>query len=104
MNLIEMFATQRNGKLLNEAQESFQALVKAVSETGVKGRLTVSFDVNPGADEGTVIITDDVIPKMPRPKKASNVWYADENGNIHREDPKHPELPGVVQMSEAASQ
>ena len=103
MNIIETINVQRKGKCIAEAQEKLQELVKKVLATGKKGKLTISLDIQQGADEGTVIIRDDVTVKLPTPDKSSSTFYADADGALHREDPKQREFPTVVEAAEAAT-
>lgn len=102
MNLTDIIATQRKGKCLTEAQDKFQELVKACSETGKKGKFTLTFNII--AADGTVILSDEVATKIPTPNKPSTTFFADDHGALHRDDPRQPEFAAVVKMENAVNQ
>lgn len=103
MNLIEALSHLRKGKLVTDAQEKLHALVKSCSDTGKSGTLTIKIKVG-AAEDSTVALVGTVSVKHPEPSAASTLFYADEEGGLHREDPNQPELPAIAKMSEAASQ
>ena len=94
MNIIEVISAQRKGRCLVEAQQQLQELVKACADTGKKGKLTITLEVIP-AEIGTVVVRDDVTAKLPKPERSSTSFYADEQGALHREDPRQPEFEEV---------
>lgn len=103
MKLLAVIEAQRKGKCLIEAQACLQEMVKSVLDTGRKGSISIRLEIEPGAEPGTVVLRDDVIPKVPKKSKTSSTFYADDSGALHREDPNQPELPGVIQMEKSAS-
>lgn len=94
MNIIEVINAQRKGRCLIEAQEQLQELVKACSDTGKKGKLTITLEIIP-AETGTVVLRDDITTKLPKPERSSTSFFADEQGSLHRDDPKQPEFEEV---------
>ena len=104
MNLIEVISTHRKGKCLTELQEELQSLVQSITKTGKPGAITIKLTFEPGAEEGTIYLSDDVITKTPKATKPSTTYYADDDGSLHREDPRQPEFETVVKMSTAANE
>lgn len=103
MNIIESLNVIRKGKLVVEAQEKLQQLVKACSETGKKGKLVITLNVG-AAEEQTVAITGRVKIDAPEATTSSTMFYTDESGALFREDPRQPELPSITRMDDAVSQ
>lgn len=97
MNIIETLSAQRKGRAIIEAQTKLQDLVKRIVETGKKGSLTIKLEIMPPSD-GALAIKDTITPKMPEAEKSVSLFYADDDGSLHREDPKQPSLPGVIPM------
>lgn len=93
----------RKGKTLLDAQAQLQALVKACSDTGKKGTLTIKLTVG-AAEDSTVVLSDDISSKIPKPTTSSTVFYADEDGALFREDPKQKEFAEITKLDEAAAQ
>lgn len=86
------------GRLHDEASEKLAQLVSAVNETGNKGTLTIVLKVAPmkGMDDGVLQVTDDVKLKAPEGPRSGTLFYADDEGNLHRENPRQQRIPGVV--------
>lgn len=96
-----------NGLGHNLAGEKLHELVAAVRDTGKKGRLTLTLDVT-AMDEDTLVTVLEVAVKCPQPPTKAAVFFADDDGNLTRTDPKQTHLPlrevpgGGVQVDEAA--
>ena len=95
------FLTTHNKGLLNlELTEKMAELVKAVTEHGKPGKLTLTLDVRPWVPnsgkvlDDVLIITDEITVKAPREARASSLWYPDEDGGVHR-NPITPQLAGM---------
>lgn len=94
MNLNEVILAQRKGAFILEAQESLQRIVKAVTETGKKGVLKITLEIEPSTDD-TIVIHDNVTEKMPKPNRLGSTFYPLEDGSLSREDPEQGEFPAV---------
>lgn len=97
MNLLETLGAQRKGKCLVEAQQKLQELVKECLATGKKGKLVITLFLK-AAEDSTIVVSDDVTPTMPKADKSITVFYADEQGALHREDPRQPEFAEVARV------
>lgn len=103
MNILDVIATQRKGRCMTDAQAKLQELVKACASTGKSGKLILTLEVS-AAEDSTVVIKDDVTIKQPKPATGSTIFYADEQGDLHREDPRQPEFPEVAKIENAVNQ
>lgn len=80
----------RRGDLHDELGYAMQELVAACQETGKKGVLTLKLTVEP--DGYVLVIADDYDGKPPKPARASSIFYADDNANLVRNDPRQQSL------------
>lgn len=89
----------RKGSLHTELSEQLAEVTQGVLEHGKAGSITVTINVSPieghRAGDNIVRITDKVTPKVPQPERGSAMFFADEEGNLHRNNPLQDELPGL---------
>lgn len=81
----------RYGQLSDELDDSLQALVQKVDETGKAGELTLKIRVKRGS-AGQVEITDSVNLKLPQPVRETTLAFALPNGALTRSDPRQATL------------
>jgi hypothetical protein len=75
-----------------DLDRQLRELVCKVRETGKKGSLTLTFNVEPrGAD--TVVVSADSKPKLPEDEKFKSIFYVGGAGELLREHPKQEVLP-----------
>lgn len=84
---------QRNGSLHSELSEKLQELVQAVMEHDKGGSLTLVIKIKPAGNGINLVLSDDVQCKPPQPERPVALFYADDDGNLSRRDPRQPELP-----------
>jgi hypothetical protein len=85
---------QRGGGLHGELSDALREVVGAVQEHGKAGAIQVTINVKPGAKgTRTLIVSDDVKTKIPRGERPSAMFFADERGNLSREDPAQTSMP-----------
>lgn len=84
---------QRRGALHGELSDSLAELVAACREHGKPGSLTVTIAVEPNKDGQTVNVTDAVKLKLPEADRGAALFFADDHGNLTRQNPAQPELP-----------
>jgi hypothetical protein len=92
---------QRRGALHGELSEKLQELVLAVEEHRKAGTLTLTLSVKPFGD-GTVAITDKIVVKAPEGERGSGIFFADEDGNLSRDDPRQTRIEDVIAERRAA--
>lgn len=77
------------GAVIDEAAVMLQDIVKAVRERGKKGRLTLTVEVAPmKGDAAALVVSAQATAKPPAGEPTSAVFFADEPGNLLREDPR----------------
>lgn len=83
----------RNGRLVDEATRQFNELVRAVDDTGKTGSLTLTVTIKPekGGGNQKALIAQ-VKTKTPQSELPEAVFFSDEDGNLHRDDPKQQEM------------
>lgn len=92
-----VLAELHGGKVHARLTEQLAALTAAVTATGKKGVLTLQLEVKPlkaGQPEVLQVVAKSVC-KAPEGEDAAptTVFYADETGNLTRDDPRQPQLP-----------
>lgn len=81
---------QNYGALLDELDEGLTELNRHVRELVKSGTLTLTIGVS--TKGARLIISDDVKVKLPKPDKTSQLYYVDDDGVLHTEDPKQERL------------
>lgn len=95
-----------HGALVERLTTAYGDLALAVVETGKPGTLTVTLKIEhlkEASDPNILTITADCTLKLPTEKQVS-ILYADDAGNLTRNDPRRPTLPvrGVSSIGETA--
>ena len=85
----------RFGEAAEELTDKLQELVAAVDNTQKQGELTFKLVLKPGAG-GTIEILDTIKTKIPEPKKGASLFFATVEGNLTMNNPRQPDLPGVL--------
>lgn len=83
----------RKGRVVEEASNALADVVKAIDETGKEGSVTITLKIKPskhGGPEKT--ITAEVKSKKPIADIAPAVFFSDEEGDLHRYDPRQEEM------------
>ena len=77
------------GQVIDEAAVMLQDIVNAVRERGKKGRLTLTVEVAPmKGDAAALVVSAQATAKAPASEPTSAIFYADQPGNLLREDPR----------------
>lgn len=76
------------GRAHDEATRKLQDAVEAVKRTGKAANVTVKLSIHPVKNNDTVVrIEDKVTSSIPEDTRSS-MWFATEEGSLHRNDPK----------------
>jgi hypothetical protein len=86
---------QRQGAAHDELTKALQDVVAGVLDTGKMGTLTLALKVKPSPDGISVLVFDEVKAKVPENDRPASIFYGDDNGNLHRTDPRQTELPNL---------
>lgn len=80
------------GRANDEATKALSQIVEAVKATGKAGKVTVELSVHPVKNNKSIVrIEDKVTSSIPREPRSS-VWFPDDDGALHRNDPNQGEL------------
>jgi hypothetical protein len=77
--------------------------------TGSKGSVTLTLTVSPAQKgRGALVLTHETKVRVPNQKASGSFWFADDNGNLTKKDPRQEEFPGfhqeaVVVVGESAA-
>jgi hypothetical protein len=92
----------RKGRPVEEATMALADVVRAVDETGKDGSVTITLKIKAakhGGPEKTLVC--EVKAKKPIAEIAPAVFFSDEDGDLHRVDPRQEEMPlGEVASSD----
>lgn len=82
-------ADYQRGTLNSELGEKLRDVVAEVTEHGKAGELTLRIKVKPaGANAGgQLTVAADVSTKTPQPEPEAQIFFADDRGELHRNDP-----------------
>lgn len=92
---------QRQGGLHGEASDALAELVAAVVQHEKGGTFTLKLSVAPGPTPGSVVVRDDVRIKAPEADKSAALFFADDDGNLSRRDPRQLEMTGLREVPAA---
>jgi len=92
--ITDIMREYRGGRLVNEMTEAIAQLTLKCLETGKGGKITLTFDMKVDGDEEDrqLELSADWTMKLPKLKLPSATYFADEEGNLTRTDPKQTEM------------
>ncbi|ORV82860.1 hypothetical protein AWC11_23155 [Mycobacterium interjectum] len=85
--------THAKGRAHDEATRKLREAVESVQRTGKAASVSVKLDIKP-VDKipNAFRISDTVTAKIPEDPRTS-MWFGDDHGGLHRNDPNQSELP-----------
>lgn len=87
-----VFLSHAKGRAHDEASKLLKETVEAVKRTGKPGSVTVKIAVKPvGNVPNAYKLSDAVSASIPEDPRTS-IWYADDDGSLHRNDPNQGSL------------
>lgn len=97
MEFLSTLAELKNGRVINQANETMQRLVSAVQRHGGKGKLGLELQLSPriDSDSGKVVeidITYAIKVAEPQPNHGTTMFYVDREGKLTRQDPRQAEM------------
>lgn len=81
------------GRTHDELSRAIQQLAQAVQDTRKKGSVVFTVTLTPGKADGVLELSDNVVIKEPKHERAASLFFADDDGNLVRDDPKQQTLP-----------
>lgn len=98
---LQVLQQHGGGEVCNELAEAMRACVEAVGLTGKPATLTLTAKFVPAAKAAYGVTFAPPKIKVPVGERYASLWFADDEGNLHRTDPRNPELP-LKTMAKAA--
>lgn len=81
------------GKTHTDLTEQLRELIKAVTTTKKKGKLTLTLEVKPQHGvEGAVLVTAGVSTTKPKFDQPASIFFATDDGGLVRDDPSQQPL------------
>ena len=80
------------GQTLDTLTDDLAEVVGAVKATGKNGELTLKLTVKPNGAYG-VSLADKITTKIPKEDRGETLFFTDDDGGLHRRDPRQEELP-----------
>lgn len=90
-----VLAEHRKGMTMLELSRVLAELSAAVLAHRKPGSVTLRLTLKPLGADGTVVLSDEILARVPTADRASSIFYADTSGNLTRSRPNQPELPGM---------
>ncbi len=92
---------QQSGRTHDELTEALAQLAASVKETGKKGTLTLAVTIAPfdKGNGGALTVTDLVKLALPQHDRRKSIFYADDTGNLTRDDPMQPTFEGLREVT-----
>ena len=89
-DFLVFLAAQAGGGTVTELSEGLAELVRRVADTGKKGSISLTVAVEPmkGGDGKTMVVKDSISLKLPEYDRTASVYFTDEDGHLHRNDPR----------------
>ncbi|WP_067470109.1 hypothetical protein [Actinomadura macra] len=80
--------------VIDEAAVQLQQLASTVAETGKKGRLVLTVEIQPmKGHEAALMVHAKTDLKLPSSEPIGGVFFPDQHGNLLREDPRQLSIP-----------
>ncbi len=83
------------GNTLAELSTELNRTVRAVRDTGKRGKLVYTLVIEPvdGTDGAQVVLTDKIKCDTPSPDRKSSLFFTTDTGDLTRRDPNQAEFP-----------
>lgn len=73
--------------------ESLYDAIKAAQQTGKKASVTIRLEVKAVGGRGQIEIAEKITSKLPDFDRSGAIFFTDDDGRLHREDPRQGKLP-----------
>lgn len=86
----------RKGQAVDIASRAMAEVVRGVIAHGKPGEVTITVKVKPDKEAGAFSLSPSVKYKIPMPDLAEGIFFADEAGNLVREDPRQKDIEDEI--------
>lgn len=90
---LAMMQNHRRGETLSDLGEALREVTEAVKLTGKAGSFSLKVKIRPASKGGAMIVEDSVTTSLPKTEAEGSIFFADDEGNLLREDPNQKTLP-----------
>lgn len=89
LSVLQRLGTHR---FIDELAEQLAEVGTEVAQTRKKGKVTVTFTLSPGADDGVSLVVAEEIKRTPPVKNARGAYFFALDGELHDGDPRQPQM------------
>jgi hypothetical protein len=89
LSVLQRLGTRR---FIDELGETLAEVGNEVTRTRKKGKVTVTFTLSPGADDGVSLVVNEEIKRTPPTKDSRGAFFFAVDGELHDGDPRQPAL------------
>lgn len=93
---VSTLSAMHNGKVLEDLDDTIRDVTRSVQSVGKKGELTLKLVITPnGVGAGDVAlfrVEEDIKVKLPKKGRSPSVFFADDDANLTRRNPKQEEI------------
>ena len=100
MSILTTLQEHRKGALVARLTEASEEVVRAVLEHGKAGKLTLELTYKPKG-ENQLELVPKVITRPPEPDVSPGVFFGDEEGKVHRSDPRQYDIEDEIAAKRA---
>lgn len=90
---LQVMQTHDGGEVCNELAEAMREATQAVGLSGKAATIEFRVKFTPAARGAFGVVFSKPKVKKSEPERGSSIWFGDEHGNLHRENPRQQTLP-----------
>lgn len=90
---LQVMQTHDGGEVCNELADAMREATAAVVLSGKASTVEFKVKFTPAAKGAFGVVFSKPKVKKSEPERGSSIWFSDEAGNLHRNDPRQRELP-----------
>lgn len=91
---LNLVTAHRNGSVITDVSKAIKQVVAACQLTGKEGKVTLVMNLRPASigDAATLVFEPSVKTSIPEVKPPGSIFYADDDFNLVRDDPRQQRL------------
>lgn len=87
--LIGFLAPLAEGALVPDFNIALRSVVRGVRDTGKEGSIALKLKIEPAkGSKSQLIVKAGIEEKIPQPPRPMSIFFDDEDGGLHRSDPR----------------
>lgn len=90
---LNLLQNHRRGEVLSDLADAVREVTEAVRATGKGGKISFTLKIRQAAKSGAMVVEDEVKTTLPKSEAEGSIFFADDAGNLLREDPNQRQLP-----------